>query len=124
MTIFVWKSAKENLLFSPAFGGRSWSQHSDIVAHVSADGVQKRIVIPAGTIEYRRLPPPSLARALAVRPLIYGLNISPKSKDDLYLAAMRSDGAGRIRLRRTALRVRGYLRHLWKYGKVGGLSIL
>lgn len=121
MTTFAWVSHRENFLLRPTADGL-YEPHSDLVARVRGDGFDVRLVVIAGTARLKHARP-GRARAALMRPKINDLPASPKVKDDLYLMALHADGARGLRVTKVLLRVRGCLRHLWKYQKRGGLVL-
>jgi hypothetical protein len=113
---FYWVSARENFLLRMTLDGL-YEPHSDLVARVQAEGLDRRLVVPAGTARLR----PGRVRAALIRPLLQNIGVSPRVSDTLYLDALRQDGARRLKLTTAWVRARGYLRHLWRYDRVGGL---
>lgn len=91
--------------------------HSDLVAKGLAEGRFYRLVAHGGHT-FLKKPRHGRARADALRPLIDNLPVCQKSKDDLYLEALRQDGAARLLLTKVVLRVRGRLRRPLSYGRV------
>ena len=115
MTTFKWISARENFLLRVTSDG-FFEPHSDLVARVTTPGVDARLVVMAGTTRLRRARP-GRARASLLRPLLSGLSISLRDKDDLYLAAIHADGAPRVGLTRVWLRLKGRLTAPLSYDK-------
>lgn len=112
--IFQWVSHRENFLLRPTADGL-YETHSDMVARVSVRGLDFRMVVHAGAALRRvRL---GRARAALLRPKIADLPISPREKDDVYIMAIRSDGAPRVWLTQLWLRLRGYATKGLKYSK-------
>lgn len=117
--LFSWVSNRENFLLRLTEDG-AFEPHSDLVARARVDGVEYRLVVLAATARLRKARA-GRARADLIRPQIRALPISPRAADTLYLMALHADGVrGRERIAAWA-RFRGILRHLWKYGSVGGL---
>lgn len=115
---FNWVSNRDNFLLRLSEDGK-YDIHSDLVARVRVGDVDKRLVVYAGVGRLRKAKP-GRARADLVKPLLQNVGISPKTADDLYLSALRQDGAKRVWFTATLLRLNGVLRHQWRYGKVRG----
>lgn len=115
MTTFQWVSHRDNFLLRPTPEGL-YQPHSDLVARVKADGLDFRLVVLAN-MAYLRHARPGRARATLINAKIRDLPVSPKAKDDLYLAALHADGARGIGRTKMWLRLRGRVRHLWRYAK-------
>lgn len=112
MVTFSWITAKENFLLR--LEDEVFTSHSDTVARVSVDGKDYRLVSPAGSARLRKARA-GRARADTLGAKIAALPVSQRTKDDVYLAACRLDGFRHVGRLRLMLRLRGYLRHLWRY---------
>lgn len=105
----------DNFLIRPVDEG--FTSHSDMVAKAYVGGKHYRFVHIAGSAMLRKLRP-GRGRADFLRPAIQNAGLAPKESDDLYLELLRNDGAKKRGLTKALLRLRGYLRHQWRYGKV------
>ena len=120
--IFKFITAKQNFMPRPSDDGDGWLLNSDVAARITVRRDDREpsygVVVPAGSVQFRRLPPPSKARAVTIRARLYALPLSLKEKDDAWLAALHSDGYRRLKLETFKVRLRGYLTKLWRYAKV------
>ena len=119
MITFSWVSNRANFLLRPTEDGLAFETHSDLVARVTTDTLDKRIVVPAKEVAFIKVPRPSRARAEALEHRIYSLPVSPKIKDDIFLAALAADGYPHLRRLKAVFRITGYMKHLWNYNKHG-----
>jgi hypothetical protein len=115
---FEWVSHRDNFLLRME-GDGCFRPHSDLVARIRVGKLDKRLVVLADSARLRRARR-GRARAALMLPQIANLPASPKDRDDLYLEALRQDGAPHRWASKLYRRVRGYLRWQWRYGKLVG----
>lgn len=118
MTTFAWITPQQNFLPRPCADEDAWEVNSDIVARVRVGSLDRRLVIPAAALRFRRLPRARKARAIAIRPEINALPVPQRVKDDLYLDALHADAYPHLRREKVKLRLLGRLRRPLSYDRM------
>ena len=96
-----------------------YSVNTDVVAKGHVNGKDFRLIVPGGTVKLKKLRR-NRDRISVLKPCLYALTCSRKSKDILYLQALEQDGANHVWATKLWLFIKGYVIHQWRYNKVRG----